>query len=282
MGILGSIGLVFAKKWIGGTTIEEAIKESKKLNELGENVILNHLDEDLSEKPKIRENVDIYLKLLEEMKGKKIKGSIAVKFTQLGLKIDYQLFLANYERIIKKAHKLGIFVWADMEDYQYVDNTIRSYLQMHKKYNNIGICIQSKLRRSLGDIKKIVKDGGIIRLVKGAYKNHDGITYNSKPEIDRNYEKCMYYLFNHSKRFMIATHDDNLIDKAIKYERKYRRNIMFGMLKGIRPNLCLSLSRAGQNMNVYVPFGEDWVAYSIRRLKEKEHSMLVLRSIFQG
>lgn len=282
MGISGSIGLVFAKKWIGGTNIEDAIGEARKLNALGESVILNHLDEDLTEKPKIRQNVAIYIKLLEEMRAKKIKGSIAMKFTQLGLKVDYQLFLANYEKIIRKAQKLDIFVWADMEDYQYVDNTIRSYLQMHKKYKNIGICLQSKLRRTMNDMKKVIQNGGTIRLVKGAYRNHEGITYNTKPEINRNYEKCMHYLFKHSKSFMIATHDDKMIDKAIVYQRKYRRNVMFGMLKGIRPNLCLSLAKAGNDIYVYVPFGEDWVAYSIRRLKEEEHSMLVLRSIFQG
>ena len=282
MGLLDSIGLVIAKKWIAGTKIEDAIKQSNKLNSLGEKAMINYLGEELTEGAKINDNVKTYLSVLKQMKASGTDGCIAVKPTQLGLNVNYPLFVRNYGKIVSAASKLGIFVWLDMEDHMFVDDTIKAYLHELKKYQNTGICIQSKLRRSMSDIKNITKRVGAIRLVKGAYPNHGNITYNSKNEIDNNYERCMHYLFKHSKSFMIATHDDKLIEKALSYQKKYKRKLMFGMLNGIRPTLALKLAKQAKEMYVYLPFGSQWLAYSIRRLKESGHAMLIIRSLFQG
>ncbi len=282
LGVFNRLGLPVARKWIGGITIDEVIKESHRLNHLVERVMINYLGEDLIDDEKIVKNVDTYIKLLAQMHKNRIKGCIAIKPTQLGLKVRYSLFLQNYHKVVAKAKSSSIFVWLDMEEHQYVDATITAYLETLQKYKNVGICLQAKLKRTFNDTKLIGSKGGAIRLVKGAYKNHPGITFKSEADIEETYKKCMYYLFNHSKYFMIATHDDKLIDTAIAYQKKYKRKAMFGMLKGIRPSLSLKLARAKEEIYIYVPFGEDWIAYSLRRLKEKEHSMMVLRSIFQG
>ncbi len=279
MSIISRAGIIFARKWIGGITISDAIKASKELNSRGQKAIINYLGEDILEKPRVDRDVNVYYQIIIEMHRHRINGSIAVKPTQLGLRMSYAMFITNYERILNHAKKYGIFVWLDMEDYTTVGATIKAYTKLFKKYKGAGICIQSRLRRSLKDVKSITKDGGIIRLVKGAYKARRGIAYMTKSEVDSNYLICMDYLFNKSKRFMVATHDGRIIDEATSLERKCGTRAMFGMLKGIRTDLASSLASRGEAVYIYVPFGEEWLSYSIRRLKELEHSLLIARSI---
>ena len=174
------VGHIDAKKWIGGITISDALQESERLNGNGEKVIVNYLGEDLIDPAKVKKTVNIYFGILKGMREKGIRGSIAVKPTQLGLNINYATFLSNYEKIVDYADKMGRLVWMDMEDYMTVDNSIRAYLLVIKRHRNAGICIQSKLMRSLSDIRLICKKGGIVRLVKGAYAARKGITYAEK------------------------------------------------------------------------------------------------------
>ncbi len=279
MSLVKQVGMLFAKKWIGGVTIQDVISEAKKTNGYGENVIINYLGEDYSDKTKIKQSVATYAKLLSQMKNDAVKGDIAIKPTQLGLSISYDLFLSNYRKVVELADKDHRFVWMDMEDHMFVDDSVMAYLTLLKKHKNVGICIQTKLMRSLWDIKRIAKAGGVIRLVKGAYPARKGISYFDKAEVDRNYIKCMEYLFNNSKRFMLATHDDKMVDIALKLQKKSRAVVLFGMLKGIRGRLARKLTVDGEKMYVYIPFGPEWLEYSVRRLKELEHSTLIIRSI---
>lgn len=282
MSLAGRIGIVFARKWIGGVTILDVLRESKRLNRIGERVVVNYLGEEITGPAKVEKTTETYIAMLNGMDREGIMGSIAVKPTQLGLNISYRRFLSNYTKIVAHADRSGRFVWMDMEDYTTVDSSIKAYLNVIRRYGNIGICIQAKLLRSLKDVKRIVKSRGVIRLVKGAYPTRDNITYRHKSEVDNNYIECMEYLFKNSADFMIATHDERMIDYARKLERKCRKKIMFGMLKGIRPRLALDLASKSENIYIYVPFGDDWLSYSLRRLKELENSSLIVRSIISG
>ena len=127
---------------------------------------------------------------------------------------------------------------------------------------------------------QIVKAGGKIRLVKGAYRENSTVGYPKRAESTANYVKIMQYLFENSSEFTLGTHDDNMIKEAMALQKKYKRKITFAMLKGVRRNLASEISKK-YNMEIYVPFGESWVDYSFRRLKEMENSFLILRSIFQ-
>ncbi len=282
MGVAGRIGLAVAKRWIAGVNLDDAISEARRINLSGEDVMINYLGEDISEKPKVTKTVKKYVKLIKLMKSGNISGCIALKPTQIGLSIGFGLFLQNYVSIVKHARHAGIFVWLDMEDYQYVDDTIKAYLITLKRNKNVGICIQSKLRRSMHDIKAIVKKGGAIRLVKGAYEDRGQKTYNSRGDVDRNYLECMRFLFLHAGSFMIATHDDKILEVAARYLKRRNKNVMFGMLKGIRPSLAMRMVKEGKSLYIYLPFGENWLEYSMRRLKEKRNTSLILRSVFQG
>lgn len=271
-----------AGRWISGITVGDAIRDAKRVNASGERVMINCLGEGFRDKASVDKDRSIYIDLIKAMHREGIVGCIAVKPTQLGLSISYRMFVKNYADIIAAAHASGIFVWTDMEEPEYVDSTIKAYLDIIKKYDNAGICIQARLRRSFDDVKLISKKGGTIRLVKGAYGTKRGVTYMSGRGTDSDYIRCMDYMFRHCRSLMVATHDKRLIDAALDMQRRHRRKLMFAMLKGIRPKLAARLAGTGQEVYIYLPFGESWLKYSLRRIKELEHVTLLLRSMVQG
>ena len=281
MTIIDSLGMLIARKWIAGENLEHALREAESYNSNKENVIMNYLGEDLRSRRAVEQNKEEILKLLESMHKRKIKGSIAVKPTQTGIAVSNRYFLENYSEILEKASGYKITVWLDMEQYRYVDATINAYLKHCKRYRNTGICIQAKLKRSFGDVKRIAKQNGRVRLVKGAYKYPSTIAFGEKVEVYRNYLMCMDYLFAHSKDFMIATHDESIIKIAMEKERENNKRVLFGMLKGIMPSLASKLAWSGENMNIYMPYGEEWMKYSLRRLSEWEHAKIIIRSIIR-
>jgi len=279
MSVLSKIGVVFARKWIGGITVHDALMASEELNHNKEKVTINYLGEDIKSTAKVNDCVDTYFSLLDGMHKNKTRGGIAIKPTQLGFNIHYSQFLSNYEKIVGHAEKLGIFVWLDMEDYYTVDGTIKAYMNALKKHDRIGVCLQAKLKRTKDDVRKVVKSEGVVRLVKGAYPLRSGITYSKKQDVDDNYIECMEYLFREADNFMIATHDERMINKAVALEIQHKKRVMFGMLKGIRPKLASKLADGHEDLYIYVPFGSDWLKYSMRRMDEMEHAMLFVRSI---
>lgn len=281
MQILRRIGFVFARQWIAGMSVDEAISNSKKINSLDEKVVLNYLGESYNTKKEAEKSLNIYLELLEKMKEKGIKGSVSIKPTQLGMLISDALFIRNCKEIVEKAKKLGYFVWIDMEEYEYVEGTIRTYLKLLQKHKNVGICLQTKLKRSLKDAETIAAHGGIVRIVKGAYAEPDGTFYKSKEDVRNNYLQVMELLLRNSCKIMIATHDDYLIYRAVSAEKRYNARVSFGMLKGIRGKLAKQLVDDGEDFYIYTPFGEEWVKYSMRRIREEGHAILLIRSIFQ-
>lgn len=278
--MLDNIGFQLAKKWIAGITITEAITESKRTNTKGKMVMINYLGESVTDVKPIKANVDTYKRLLNAMRLAKVKGCIAIKPTQLGLSISEGLCYKNCLEIARAAKKNGFFVWIDMEELKYVAGTITTYFRLLKKQDNIGICIQAKLKRSFDDAKKIAANGGKIRLVKGAYTGPITVMYQKRSEVYANYLKIMKYLFATSNHFIIATHDDKLIKEAQRLAKLYHKQFSFAMLKGIRENLAAKLAKTNE-IFIYLPFGKEWFAYSARRLKERNNLLLVARSVFQ-
>ncbi len=132
------------------------------------------------------------------------------------------------------------------------------------------------------DAERIVGMGGAIRLVKGAYSESRKIAYTSRDETTRNYVRIMEYLFKHSGRFMIATHDQGIIAQAMELNRSYRREVTYAMLSGIKNKALVRLAATGNKVAAYVPFGEKWVDYAFRRLREESHILLVMKSLFQN
>lgn len=281
MSFLNNIGSLLARQWIAGTTEEDALAAASRTNADGEGAILNYLGEDYRDIGHVSRSVAIYLNLLREMKRRRIKGSISVKPSQLGILIGDSLFYRNLDSVCKAADSLGFAVWVDAEEYEYVERTQAVFAKVLKRRRGIGICIQAKLRRSMKDAEKIARLGGMVRLVKGAYSEPEHRAFVDNGEVRRNYIAIMRMLFKRKARLMVATHDDAIIDDALSLERRYGRKVIFAMLKGIRGRLARQLVEQGEDMQIYVPFGEEWLAYSLRRLDEAEHALLVFRSVFQ-
>lgn len=266
-------------RWIAGTDIDAALIRAEHLNASGINAVINYLGEEFTEASEVRDSVKTYALLIKLIAKRRLDAGISIKPTQLGLVLDKKLFMKNYSYLVRLAHAHKVFVWLDMEAYIHVDATLDAY-QKHAKGGNTGVCIQSYLKRSIDDVKRIVRFGGMIRLVKGAYSVDAYASYTSRAGITKNYDKIMRYLFLHSKRFVVATHDTNLVREALALNKKYKRGVIFAMLNGIADNYAKTLALSGQKVSLYVPFGSRWLSYSYRRFKEFGNLTLVLRSLF--
>jgi proline dehydrogenase len=282
--LLSAKAVILARKWIAGVNPEEALELAKKMNKRDEIATINYLGEELVDKNAIDNSVDTYLRLIKEINRQRLRAEISVKPTQLGLKLSESEFRNNYVIITNVARKTGVFVWLDAEMPSTISVTNSAYLHVlnnrGSKGTKTGVCIQARLKSAYKNAEFIAKRGGIIRLVKGAYKTPAAVGYTTREAVDTNYIKIMRMLFSNGAKFMVATHDINIINMARKMESAKNTRVMFGMLKGIRSNVALKLAVDGENIHIYLPFGEEWIDYSIRRLKEQGHATLALASIF--
>jgi len=266
----------FAGKWIAGATIEDAVFAARYFNNRDISAIINYLGEEISEKDKVEKTKEVYKNLIDRINTENLNAAISLKPTQLGSLISKEYLNENYLQIVNYASKKNIFVWLDMEAPDNVDLTIDLY-KSGIKFSNTGICIQSNLKRSFNDIKKLPKNA-VIRLVKGAYSVDNKIGYTNKEEVNKNFRFLMNYLFENKNKFMIATHDIRMIEHARALNKKYKRDVTYAFLRGIMNSYAESLAKT-EKVAVYIPFGEDWIAYSYRRMRESGHVSLIFRSL---
>jgi proline dehydrogenase len=274
-----------SKKWIAGYDIEEALNCAINANQRGFKSIINYLGEDLKNPEIVKNTITEYKKLINKMKSKKIKGSISIKPTQIGLSIDVNYCLNNLLEIISIAKKNHIFIWIDMESFETVQSTLLIYQKVFEENNEIGIVLQSYLKRSYSDLTKLLKYDANVRLVKGAYHENEENAYQRKSEIDNNYLEMVKLLFFQNKDirknqiFAIATHDSNIIDKSLNLfsiTNLTKEHLKFQFLKGIREKLKIDLLNRGFTIEEYIPYGDNWLPYSLRRIREKKSNILLL------
>ncbi|MDD5474693.1 MAG: proline dehydrogenase family protein [Candidatus Methanoperedens sp.] len=271
----------FARQWIAGETLDDAISRTKKANNSGIGVIINFLGEHVRNKTEADRNIEENLGILQAIEDSKLNASLSIKLTQLGLDIEKNLCLSNAEKIVSSAASKNIFVWIDMENSPYTGDTIDIYLELFKKYKNAGIAIQSNLKRSESDVRRIAASGGIIRLVKGAYKEKSEIAYTSRKDVTINFSRLMGYIFYKSSFFAIATHDELLINEALEANKAHKKRLEIQMLMGVREELKSGLVKKGLTVVDYIPYGKNWFPYSVRRIRERKRNiLLILRSIF--
>jgi proline dehydrogenase len=269
---------IFSKRYIAGSTLDDAIRVSKELNSQGMLVTIDLLGEFIENLEQADENTKAYLNIIERTTQEKIKGNYSVKPTMFGLLLDKEKAYRNIREIVKKAAEYNNFVRIDMEDSQCTDLEIELYSKLKKEFpKNVGLVFQAYLKRTLNDLKNLYeqfhKDGIInnYRLCKGIYVEPASIAYKDKEEIRKHYLEDLEFLLSHGEYVGIATHDKYLVDEAYKLLEKYNVSkdmYEFQMLYGVTPELRKSIVDKGHKMRVYVPFGEDWFGYSTRRLKE--------------
>lgn len=269
-----------AKQWIAGNTIDDALTAAQNSYKNGMNVIINKLGEYHTSKNQIESTISEYHTTMASFRKWKVRGAISVKPTQIGLMKSKKECLSNFEILIRAAAKSQTFVWLDMESSDHTDETIQIYENLLARYERLGIAIQANLMRSEGDLTDLLSMGGKIRLVKGAYRENSNVSFRSKQKVDQNYLRLMRILFENANEFGIATHDSTMIDRATELSKKHEKKFEFQMLRGIRDELKPILIKKGFSLSEYIPYGTNWLPYSIRRLKERKRNILLLGSSF--
>ncbi len=267
-----------AKQWIAGDTVDDALISAKNAYQTKRHAIINKLGEYHTSKKQINTTMKEYQKIIHSFRKWKIRGAISVKPTQIGLSISQKEFYRNFEKIIQAARNAHVFVWLDMESSEHTDETIEIYHTFFSKYERLGIALQANLKRTENDLMDLQRIGAKIRLVKGAYRENAKISFKSKKAVDDNYLKLMKKLFETGNEFAIASHDGKIIRKAQLLSKKYPRKFEFQFLKGIREEIKSELIKKKFVVSDYIPYGTNWLAYSIRRIKERKRNILLLGS----
>lgn len=269
-----------AKQWIAGNTIDDALAAAKNSYKNGMSVIINRLGEYHTSKQLIERTIDEYKAVMSSFRKWKVNGGISVKPTQVGLSRSKKECLQNFEILIRTAFSSQSFVWVDMESSDHTDETIEIYQKLFTRYERLGIALQANLTRTENDLNDLLSTGAKIRLVKGAYREDSKVAFKSKENVDQNFVKLMRVLFENGNEFGIATHDSKMIEQAIVLSKKYECKFEFQMLRGIRDELKPGLVKKGFALSEYIPYGTNWLPYSIRRLKERKRNILLLGSSF--
>ena len=272
-----------AKHWIAGETYEQAMERAGQANAGKMLGIINLLGEEIRVREETNAATTEYLEILKAIDARKIRSCISIKPTQLGLSIDKKLFEDNMNSILSAAKSLGNFVWMDIEGSPYTADTIDSYLEFRKRFDNVGVAIQAYLKRSEEDVNRILDAKGMIRLVKGAYNESPKIAFKRKNQINENFSKLMRLMFERGQGFAIATHHEKLIEEAAELSKSRQVDFEFEMLMGIRDKKKIDLAERGYRMSEYIPYGKGWWAYSVRRIREHKSNILLLaRSLLSG
>ncbi len=247
----------------------------------GEGILasLDHLGESVSSLAEAERSRDAYLAALDQIAALALKATVSVKLTQLGLDFSPDECGANVERLVERAKSIGSAVEIDMESSAYVDRTLELVSHLHAKHGSVRAVIQAYLYRSESDIENLSRASIPVRLCKGAYKEPSDIAFPAKDDVDKNYVRLMTRLLDNGAYPAIASHDEKIIQRALQYVQE--RNIAadrfeFQMLYGINRDLQKRLVAGGHRLRLYVPYGDAWYPYFMRRLAERPANVVFL------
>lgn len=275
-----------ASRFVAGETVEEAVQAARVLNSDGTMVSLDLLGESVSSREETAEARDEVIRVLDAITENQVNGNVSVKLTQLGLDIDPALCIDNMNQILNRAVEQGIFVRIDMESSEHTERTLDLFRQLQQSFGNAtGVVIQSYLRRSASDIEDLIARGARVRLCKGAYAEPASLAFQDMKEIRQSFQTIMERLLDDGDYPAIATHDEQLIERAVAYVKEKgiaSERFEFQMLYGVRRDLQQQLRRQGYNVRIYVPFGSNWYPYLMRRLAEKSSNVgFMVRSVLK-
>jgi proline dehydrogenase len=274
----------FARRFIAGETVEEAVEVARRLEARGLTQTLDYLGESVGTSAEADAVTRDYLVILDQIVASGVGRNVSLKLTQLGLDLDRVTALDNLRRILEPATTHGFFVRIDMENSPYTDVTLDIVETLWGLgYRNLGVVLQSALYRSEADLTRLLALGVRVRLVKGAYREAAAVAYQLKADVDAAYLRMATTLLERGTFPALATHDPDIIDavRKIAVERGVSKDrFEFQMLYGVRRDLQASLLADGYGMRVYVPFGRQWFPYFMRRLGERPANVaFVLRSL---
>lgn len=263
---------IFAKKYIAGAYLEDALNLTKAFNQNGIMSTIDVLGEDVKKIEEANFYKNECIKVLEEIKSNNLNANLSLKPTQMGFALSKSLGFNNIREIVKRAYDLDNFVRIDMENSPYTTDTIEMYKQLRNEFGqHVGTVLQAYMRRTIDDIEYLSDDKMNIRLCKGIYIESEKIAYKNRDIIVENYKYCLEELFKKKAYVGIATHDEKLVFYAMKLIKDYNlhtNEYEFQMLLGVGENLKQFILDKNHRLRIYVPYGIQWLAYAKRRLKE--------------
>ena len=275
-----------ATRFVAGETLDQALAVARKLNGEGITVTLDHLGESVNSLDEAGEARDVYLRTLDAIQQGGVQGNVSLKLSQFGIDLSEAECRSNVDRLVARATECGNFVRVDMESSEYTDLTLALVRDLHAKHGSVGTVIQAYLYRSKADIEDLCQRGIRVRLCKGAYLEPAAVAFPKKTDVDANYIDLMKLLLDRGTYPAIATHDEKMIEATRAYvaEKKIARDrFEFQMLYGIRRDLQRKLIAEGYRVRLYVPFGEAWYPYYMRRMAERPANVLfILRNLFRA
>ncbi len=274
-----------AKRFVAGKAVDEAIAAVRELNDGGMSTSLDFLGEDVLERAAATKTRETYMEIFNAIQNSRVDCNVSVKLTALGLLIDEDFAFENLAAILERAKaNPDPFVRIDMEGSAVTESTLRVFERAFSAYDNVGSVLQAYLKRTPGDVERMIELGARVRLCKGAYNEPAAIAHKEMPTIREQYMHCARELLTRGNYPGIATHDRRLIaavKEFVKAKNISRDRFEFQMIYGVRPQLQRDLVREGYRLRVYVPFGTHWAAYFYRRVAErKENLVFALSSIF--
>jgi proline dehydrogenase len=266
-------------RFIAGSTLEREVTVCQKLQADGYLTTLDHLGESVTSLKEADQSRDTYLMAIDEIARLNLQATVSVKLTQLGLDLSDAAARSAIECLVARAKSIGRMVEVDMESSQYTGRTLALVSELHAKYGSVRAVIQAYLHRSEGDIEDLCRQSIPVRLCKGAYREPPEVAFPRKKDVDANYVRLMLELFNRGAYPAIATHDQNILRTAIGHirERKISSDrFEFQMLYGIGREWQRRLVTDGFRLRLYVPYGDAWYPYFMRRLAERPANVLFL------
>ncbi|MEJ2216048.1 MAG: proline dehydrogenase family protein [Gemmatimonadota bacterium] len=269
-----------ARRFVAGETIDDAMRAARALNQAGMTVTIDNLGESVESEADARAAADAYLEVLDRIATDGIDGNISVKLTQMGQDIGPEFLHDNVRRILERAAELDIFVRFDMEDSEHTQPTLDFVASLWDEgYEEIGIVLQSYLRRTRDDAASASARSLRVRLCKGAYAEPPTVAFPDKKDVDANYVETMKLLLRDGHYPGIATHDPKMIDAAKAFVAEQgidTSRFEFQMLYGVRRDLQRQLVKEGYRMRVYLPFGDAWYPYLMRRMAERPANLFFI------
>jgi proline dehydrogenase len=275
-------------RFVAGETIDEAVAAIREINAEGCSASFDHLNESVANPAEAEAEVKEYLQILSRINETGINSNVSIKLTQFGLELDTEHAYKNARTVVADAARRGNFVRVDMEASNVTQQTIDIYKRLRAEFglNDVGIVLQSSLRRTYADAQELVKLPARIRICKGAYHEPPEVAFPDKKDVNENYVRVIQLLLSSGIYHGIATHDPKMIEATIEFSQREgipKEAFEFQMLYGVRRDLQRQLAKDGYSMRVYVPYGKHWYPYFMRRLAERPANIwFVLKNLLKG
>jgi proline dehydrogenase len=275
-----------SRRFVAGETLDDAVYAARKCNDLGMMTSLDYLGENVSTTTDAQRARDAYLEIFDRIAVEKLDANVSCKLTQMGLDLSPEFCEGLVLSVVERAASYGNFLRVDMEGSTYTQRTVELVKRIRSRNAAIGTVIQSYLYRSEKDIQDLLGYRCRIRLCKGAYKEGVDVAFERKQDVDGNYVRLMQQLLSSGVYHGIATHDPKMIGETIRWaaeKRVSKDDFEFQMLYGIRTDLQRRLVKGGFRVRVYIPYGQDWFPYFMRRLAERPANIgFLVRNLFRG